>query len=117
MHEFDNWLQQWGWSLSTAVDDRDADAEFLAKLLVQYGRELYYAGKPYGRFSETINGISARRPAFRRQLTQAWDLAYAWVADELTNLQCIMHLFPNQCCWPFVAYHCSGVGHVRLPFS
>ena len=84
MQDFDNWLHQWGWSLSTAVDDRDADAEFLAKLLVQYGRELYYAGKPYGRFSETINGISARRPAFRRQLTQAWDLAFAWVADEPT---------------------------------
>ena len=82
LDDFDRWLQQWGWSLQTAVDARDADSEFLARLLVQYGRELYYAGKPYGRFSETINGISARRPAFRRQLTQAWDLAFAWVADE-----------------------------------
>ena len=79
---FDSWLGQWGWSLATAVDVKDVDAEFVARLLVQYGRELYYSGKPYGYYSETINGVAARRPALRRQLAHAWDLAFAWVADE-----------------------------------
>lgn len=79
---FDSWLSQWGWSLQTAVDVKDVDAEFVARLLVQYGRDLYYSGKPYGHFSETINGVAARRPALRRQLAHAWDLAFAWVADE-----------------------------------
>lgn len=46
---------------------------------------VYYLGRPYGVFSETINGITGRRPALRRQLALAWDLAFAWVADEPVN--------------------------------
>ncbi len=43
---------------------------------------MYYAGKPYGQFSETINAVAGRRPAIRKALVQAWDLAFAWQADE-----------------------------------
>ncbi len=43
---------------------------------------MYYAGKPYGRFSETINALASRKPAIRRNVGLAWDLAFAWQADE-----------------------------------
>ena len=58
------------------------DAEAISDALVCYGKELYTAGKAYGRFSETINGITARKPGLRRQLASAWDLAFNWVVDE-----------------------------------
>ena len=58
------------------------DAEAISDALVCYGKELYTAGKAYGRFSETINGIIARKTGLRRQLASAWDLAFNWVVDE-----------------------------------
>ena len=61
---------------------RDVDAEYVAELLVCFGEELYYAGKPYGRYSETINAVAARRPTIRKSLVAAWDLAFSWVTDE-----------------------------------
>ena len=33
-------------------------------------------------FSESINALAARKPAIRRQLQGAWDLAYSWMALE-----------------------------------
>ncbi len=44
--------------------------------------DLYTAGKAYGRFSESINAVATLKPSLRRQLTAAWDLAFAWVLDE-----------------------------------
>ena len=58
------------------------DAEAISSWLVAYGRDLYSAGKAYGRFSESINAVATYRPSLRRQLTAAWDLAFAWVLDE-----------------------------------
>lgn len=53
------------------------------ELLTQssYGKD-YAAGKSYGRFSETINAVTSRRPALRRQVAAAWDLAFNWAVDE-----------------------------------
>lgn len=80
---FDAWLvETFSVSLESLLDARPIDAEKVAELLTAYGREMYYAGKPYGRFSETINGVAARKPAIRRNLGLAWDLAFAWQADE-----------------------------------
>ena len=56
--------------------------EELVRLLNDYGRELISAGYPYYHFSETINGIAAKRPTARRQLQGAWDLAFAWLSTE-----------------------------------
>ena len=44
--------------------------------------ELFEAGLPYWHLSETINSVSAKRPAVRRQLQGAWDVAFAWMALE-----------------------------------
>ena len=51
-------------------------------MLVEYGKEMYYSEKSYGRFSETINGVAAKCPVLWRQLVGAWDLAVAWISDE-----------------------------------
>ena len=58
------------------------DSEAVANWLVACGRDLYTAGKAYGRFSESINAVATFKPSLRRQLTAAWDLAFAWVLDE-----------------------------------
>ena len=81
--DFDVWLLQNSYqSIEFLLEARDIDAENIAELLVCYGRALYYAGKPYGRYSETINAVAARRPAIRKSLAAAWDLAFSWVTDE-----------------------------------
>ena len=54
----------------------------VSEAVVSFGKELYTAGKSYGKFSETINAVTSRRPALRRQLASAWDLAFNWVCDE-----------------------------------
>jgi hypothetical protein len=64
------------------MEQRPPDPERLAELLVEYGKELYRAGKAYGIFAETINSVAVERPLIRRQLTTAWDLAFAWLQDE-----------------------------------
>ena len=68
--------------MESLLEARPTDAERIAELLTAFGKEMYYAGKPYGRFSETINAVAARKPAIRRNLGLAWDLAFAWQADE-----------------------------------
>ena len=61
-------------------DDFEAKgAEEVSSLLAKYGRELVDAGRPYWHFAETINGVAARRPAIRRQLQLAWDVAFGWM--------------------------------------
>ena len=57
-------------------------AEAVAKHLTDYGRELFDAGRPYWHYAETVNATAARRPAIRRQLQQAWDLAFSWMSLE-----------------------------------
>ena len=47
-----------------------------------FGQEMLLSGKTDGAFSETINAIGAARPLIRKQLAPAWDLAFAWLADE-----------------------------------
>lgn len=83
LDHFNSWLlQKAEISVAELVDSKDADPETVAEYLVMYGRELFYAGRAYGRYSETINAVASRRPAFRRQLVAAWDLAFSWVSDE-----------------------------------
>ncbi|OLP77151.1 hypothetical protein AK812_SmicGene42825 [Symbiodinium microadriaticum] len=57
-------------------------AERISTTLVQYGQQLFRAGSPYYRYSETRNGVGAARPGIRRSLSSAWDLAFAWLAEE-----------------------------------
>ena len=43
---------------------------------------MYKSGKAYNSFAETINAVAGARPQIKKQLTQAWDYAFSWVADE-----------------------------------
>ena len=83
LDRFQRWLlQERGVSLRFLLESKPPDPERIAGLLVEYGKEMYYAGKAYGIFAETINAVTVERPLIRRQLIQAWDLAFAWLMDE-----------------------------------
>ena len=82
-----DWFRKWLWeerqlSFRFLIDQKPADAERISELLVEYGKALYRSGKAYGIFAETINSVAVERPIIRRGLTSAWDLAFAWLADE-----------------------------------
>eukprot|EP00438_Fugacium_kawagutii_P033109 Skav219660 [mRNA] locus=scaffold1257:38988:40049:+ [translate_table: standard] len=80
---FSRWLaESYRLTLDELVSGNTYDADFICEILVNYGREMYYAGKAYGKFSETVNGITALRPSLRKQISAVWDLAFNWVADE-----------------------------------
>ena len=49
---------------------------------MRYGRNLYSVGRPYNHYAETINAVAPKRPAVKRLLQEAWNLAFAWVRDE-----------------------------------
>ncbi|CAE7246280.1 unnamed protein product, partial [Symbiodinium necroappetens] len=79
LDRFSDWLGENGFEREAFMQ---WPAETLAKTLEQFGRELFEAGRPYWHYAETINAISARRPAVRRTLQGAWDLAFSWLALE-----------------------------------
>eukprot|EP00435_Cladocopium_sp_Y103_P038785 s1447_g10.t1 len=80
---FQVWLWQTkGVSLLYLLRERPADPEKIAHWLTLYGQELFKTGKAYGIFAETINSVAAARPQIRKSLTQAWDYAFSWLADE-----------------------------------
>eukprot|EP00438_Fugacium_kawagutii_P009501 Skav200311 [mRNA] locus=scaffold4329:205328:206512:- [translate_table: standard] len=64
------------------MNSRPLDAEKISFWLSKYGQEMYRSGKAYGQFSETINAIGTMRPLLKKQLTPAWDVAFAWLVDE-----------------------------------
>ena len=68
--------------LATLLTAKPADPEELCAFLVAYGQEMFLAGKAYGKYAETLNAVAAARPSIKKQLTMAWDLAFAWLADE-----------------------------------
>ena len=83
LEAFRVWLyDEHGVLLSVMLTEKPVDAEGLAKWLVSYGKSMFLAGKSYGRYSETINAVASARPAVRKHLGEAWDLAFAWLADE-----------------------------------
>lgn len=79
---FEAWLGSLGHSLEFLLENHFTQIDLLNKLLVQFGRALYASGRPYNHYAETINAIAARKPVVRRQLQEAWNLAYSWVREE-----------------------------------
>ena len=83
LEKFSLWLYDFHKvSLSTLLAGKPADPEEICKWLVLYGQDMFSAGKSYTAFSETINAVAVSRPLIRKQLTPAWDLAFAWLCDE-----------------------------------
>ena len=84
--DFRSWLHSHhGIMLSVLLTAKPPDAEEICKYLVLYGQQMFAAGKAYGKFAETINAVASSRPAIKKQLTAAWDLCFAWLADEPTQ--------------------------------
>ena len=80
---FSQWLLEVsGQTLETALAVKPFDVEAFVGLLVEYGRDLYGSGRPYWHFEETVNAITSIKPVLRRQVQAAWDLAFAWLAEE-----------------------------------
>ncbi|CAE7353024.1 unnamed protein product, partial [Symbiodinium microadriaticum] len=80
---FSQWLLEVvGKSLEETFAERPFDTEGFVELLVFFGRDLYNSGRPYWHFSETINGLTARKPTIRRSCQAAWDLAFTWLSEE-----------------------------------
>ena len=69
-------------SLSQVLSRKPPDPEEISKWLIAYGQDMFLAGKAYGKFAETINAVAQARPVIRKQLVEAWDLAFAWQSDE-----------------------------------
>jgi hypothetical protein len=70
---FRTWLwEEKGVSFKFLVEQKPADPERVASLLVEYGKQLYYTGKAYGIYIETINAVASSRPlAVRSQPSDA----------------------------------------------
>ena len=79
---FEEWLQVQGRSLESLLEQHHRRVDGINKLLVQFGRCLYAAGRPYNHYAETINALTSRKPALKRQVQEAWNLAFAWIRDE-----------------------------------
>jgi len=83
LNDFRSWLWlEHGVQLSILLTSKPPDPEEICKWLVCYGQEMYRAGKAYGKYAETINAVGTVRPAVRKMLAPAWDLAFAWLEDE-----------------------------------
>lgn len=54
---FLGWCVQQGVDFDTLLQNSLYNVEEINSLLAAFGRQLYSAGRPYGHFSETINGI------------------------------------------------------------
>jgi hypothetical protein len=78
----DAWLQETARLPLAALLASPLNVERIVDLLVQYGRDLYGSGRPYWHFSETVNSVTSLRPTLRRQVQGAWDLSFAWLAEE-----------------------------------
>jgi hypothetical protein len=68
--------------LTPLLTAKPPDPEEVCKWLILYGQQMFLSGKAYGKYAETINAVATARPAIRKQLSAAWDLAFAWLADE-----------------------------------
>ena len=83
VNKFRRWLMaEHGVSLFGLLSQKPLDGEIVGYWLADYGRSMFKAGKSYGQYSETINGIAMMRPVLKKQLSAAWDIAFAWLVDE-----------------------------------
>ena len=79
---FFSWMSEKGLSYDEIFGGSPYDLDRINQILTEYGRALFEAGKPYYHYSETLNGITTRRPLLRRSIGVAWDLAFMWGAHE-----------------------------------
>ena len=79
---FLQWLSNEGIDFERLLEQHVFYVDEINIVLTRFGRALYRAGRPYNQYAETINSLTTRKPALRRQMQGSWDLAYSWVAAE-----------------------------------
>ena len=80
---FDEWLGEVrGQCVESLIAPGVAASEAIAEALVSYGHALFKAGFPYYKYSETINAVVGLKPSLRKNISYAWDLAFAWMSEE-----------------------------------
>ena len=79
---FLRWCHAEGIAFEMFLESAHLYIEDINRILARFGRDLYDCGRPYNHYAETLNSVSSRKPMLRRQLQQAWDLAYSWVREE-----------------------------------
>jgi hypothetical protein len=82
LEQFSKWLLEQGFSLEEMLANHFTAIDEINRQLVRFGRCLYSVGRPYNHYAETINAVASKKPAIRRQLQEAWNLAFAWIRDE-----------------------------------
>ena len=82
LEQFQTWLRSNGKSLDGVFQLCLTQPEAVSDELVEYGKQLYLAGRPYNHFAETINSVTAARPSLRKLVSGAWDLAVCWLREE-----------------------------------
>jgi len=105
LEQFGAWLEGQGLTIDILLDSGATDIETLNLVLEKYGRALHAAGRPYGHYSETINGVVGKKQCLRRQVQAAWDLAYGWLRQEppIHHLalpwQALLAILSTALCW------------------
>ncbi len=79
---FSNWMLENNLDYDGIFCSSPYDLDRINRILTDYGRALFEAGKPYYHYSETLNSITTRRPLLRRSIGVAWDLAFMWGSHE-----------------------------------
>ena len=79
---FVSWLGEKNVDYDAVFCSNPYDLDRINRVITDFGRELFAAGKPYFHYSETMNSITTRRPLLRRSLGVAWDLAFLWGSHE-----------------------------------
>eukprot|EP00438_Fugacium_kawagutii_P027002 Skav232500 [mRNA] locus=scaffold1096:33698:38011:+ [translate_table: standard] len=103
--QFLKWLADRGVVAQDIIFGPTSEVEVLNKWLVEYGRWLFAEGKPYYHYSETLNSVTTKRPAVRRSIQEAWDLAFMWGAHEPTThhvampFQVLIAVISTALCW------------------
>ena len=82
LFDFESWLEEQGLSADEIFSNAFQNIDQINQLLASFGRMQYNAGRPLNQFAETINAVSSVKPALRRSLQGAWDVAYTWARRE-----------------------------------
>ena len=80
--QFEGWLRVEGIDFESMLLHHVEFVDEINSVLASYGCALFHAGKSYNQFAETINTLTTKKPALRRLMQGAWDVAFSWLHTE-----------------------------------
>ena len=80
--QFEQWLLVEGIDFERLLLHHVECIDDINAVMSRFGKALYNAGKPYNQFAETLNALTTKKPAIRRLLQGAWDVAFSWLHAE-----------------------------------